>query len=90
MRDTLELDPTPPTGEPSRLIFMGGAIRHWWTCWGSPEHVAYVDWRRVLRASLTENAPCDHPGPTDNPRYSKICRKCGRRLPESHEDEGEM
>jgi hypothetical protein len=36
---------------------------------------------------VTENEPCDHPGPTDNPRYQRTCRACGRLLPEPQEEE---
>jgi len=36
------------------IIFLSGPIKHWWTCWGSPEHEAYLRHRGQVRSWLIE------------------------------------
>jgi hypothetical protein len=36
------------------VVFLAGPIKHWWTCWESPEHMAYVQWRDKVQGTLIE------------------------------------
>lgn len=36
------------------FIFLGGPIKHWWTCWDSPEHKAYMRHRDWVKHDLIE------------------------------------
>lgn len=36
------------------VVFIAGPIKHWWTCWGSKEHMRYVRWRDQVRDALVE------------------------------------
>lgn len=36
------------------VVFIAGPIKHWWSCWGSPEHERYVAWRDAVREALVE------------------------------------
>lgn len=37
------------------IIFIAGPIKHWWTCWGSPEHERYLQQRSAVRAQLIDD-----------------------------------
>lgn len=59
------------------MIFLAGPIKHWWTCWGSPEHEDYVAWRDEVRSALIEAgyltyAPWDAIKGTWDPRAQAI------------------
>lgn len=47
---------TPQDGKVHRvpIIFLAGPIKHWWTCWGSPEHAEYLDHRWRVRTYLID------------------------------------
>lgn len=36
------------------MLFLAGPIKHWWTCWGSPEHLAYQRHREYVRSLLID------------------------------------
>jgi hypothetical protein len=43
----------PPDGTETKIIFLAGAVAHWWyDRWDTPEHWEYLQWRKDVEVAL--------------------------------------
>jgi hypothetical protein len=43
----------PPNGKDTKIIFLAGAVAHWWyDNWESPQHYEYMQWRHDVEVAL--------------------------------------